>query len=269
MMRRLRSLWTRPRDLASPSSRPDGEALFAIGDIHGHSDLLAPLLAEIRLQADRSQRTLLVPLGDYVDRGPDSRAVVDLLLETAAHPRIEAHFLRGNHDQTLLDFLADHTVGPAWCGVGGRQTLFSYGIEPPATRKHMELWLQARDDFAANLPGSHLEFYRSLAPSFTWRDWFFTHAGAQPGVPLEDQTEHDLMWIRHPFLKDEARFEKIVVHGHTPADQAYADHRRIGLDTGAYMTGVLTACRFDGSGQTLIQSVKAPDGGAELRSTPF
>jgi serine/threonine protein phosphatase 1 len=257
----------RARGQEGPSAQA-GEILYAIGDIHGRADLLRPLLDAI--QQDRAgNEATVVALGDYVDRGPDSRAVVDLLLGLSASPGVQTHFLRGNHDQTLLDFLEDHSLGPTWRQVGGAETLFSYGVEPPATRKHMEPWLQARDAFAANLPADHLRFFRTLIPSFTWDDYFFTHAGAQPGTPLDEQTDRDLMWIRKPFLEDDSRFEKIVVHGHTPAAEAYADHRRVGLDTGAYMTGVLTACRFQGGERRLIQSVEGTDGGAELRSRAF
>lgn len=243
--------------------------LYAIGDIHGRADLLAPLLDDIRKDTAGRACTHFVALGDYVDRGADSRRVVDLLLELAAEPGIEAHFLRGNHDQLLLDFLVDPSLGPYWRRVGGGETLSSYGVEPPAARKHREAWTLARDDFAAKLPDRHLRFFQDLNLSFTWSGYFFAHAGAQPGTPLEAQSERDLMWIRKPFLEDEAPFDRIVVHGHTPAEEAHADHRRIGLDTGAYMTGVLTACRFQGPERQLIQAVERHDADPEVRHRPF
>ena len=255
----------RTRAEARASTSPGG-ALYAIGDIHGRLDLLEPLLDVIRREADQRPGTIVVGLGDYVDRGQDSRGVVDRLLDLAAQPEIEARFLRGNHDQILLDFLADHSLGPYWSRVGGRETLLSYGVETPATRKHMEEWRSARDAFAANLSERHLAFFQDLGFSFSWGDYFFAHAGAQPGTPLEEQTEQDLMWIRQPFLDDERRFDRIVVHGHTPAEDAHADHRRVGLDTGAYMTGVLTACRFEGEERRLIQAVENANAAPDIRT---
>jgi serine/threonine protein phosphatase 1 len=264
----LAALGLRKPAEARPSA-PKEAVLYAIGDIHGRTDLLDPLIEVIRKEAASRPRTIVVGLGDYVDRGADSRGVVDRLLDLAATPGIETQFLRGNHDQILLDFLADHTIGPYWCRVGGRETLFSFGVEPPATRKHMERWREARDAFDENLTLRRLRFFQDLGLSFTWGDYFFAHAGAQPGVPLEEQTPQDLMWIRKDFLEDERRFERVVVHGHTPAEDAYADHRRVGLDTGAYMTGVLTACRFEGEARRLIQSMDRPDGPPELHSRDF
>ena len=116
-------------------STPKGVALYAIGDIHGRSDLLEPLLEAAERDADSGMKTIVVGLGDYVDRGADSPGVVDLLLDLADRPGIEARFLRGNHDQILLDFLDDHSLGPYWRRVGGLQTLQAYGVEAPATRR--------------------------------------------------------------------------------------------------------------------------------------
>lgn len=254
------------------SSRPGASkdvALYAIGDIHGRLDLLEPLLEAPRRDAAAGKRTIVVGLGDYIDRGADSRGVVDRLLDLSALPGIEARFLRGNHDQLLLDFLGDHSLGPYWRRVGGRETLEAYGVEAPATDKRMGEWRQAQAAFAANLPERHLDFFRNLDLAFSWGDYFFAHAGAQPGVPLDKQTARDLMWIRKPFLEDEGRFDRIVVHGHTPAEEVHADHRRIGLDTGAYMTGTLSACRFEGADRLLIQAVDAPNGAPEIRSRPL
>ena len=266
MFRRLLDALRRPLVADPWPAAPPGVALYAIGDIHGRLDLLEPLLAEIGLRARARPRTIVVALGDYVDRGADSRGVVQRLLDLGAQPGLEARFLRGNHDQIMLDFLADPALGPYWSRVGGRETLFSYGVQPPATRKHMQEWRLARDAFAAALPESHLAFFRGLLPSFTSGDYFFAHAGAKPGAPLDAQTEQDLMWIRKPFLEDETPFERIVVHGHTPAEKPHADHRRVGLDTGAYITGVLTACRFEGRTRRLIQAAECAEGPPEIRS---
>ena len=258
----------RRRPLAEPEpgpAIPTGAVLYAIGDIHGRADLLEPLLAEIRLQGASGGRTIVVGLGDYVDRGADTKGVVDRLLDLAALPGIEARFLCGNHDQILLDFLEDPERGPYWARVGGKQTLESYGVEAPAGKQGGQ-WRRARDAFAAALPQRQLDFFQGLATSFSFGDYFFAHAGAKPGTALEAQAEQDLLWIRQPFLDHEDAFEQIVVHGHTPAEDAHADHRRIGLDTGAYMSGVLSACRFEGRSRRLIQAFEREGAPPEVRS---
>jgi serine/threonine protein phosphatase 1 len=266
MIRRLmKAPWGRRQIETGPPSARQGHALYAIGDIHGRADLLEPVLRVVRDEAVRHGEVTLVCLGDYVDRGPDSRRVVETLLDLAGQDGLQTRFLRGNHDQILLDFLADHTVGPYWCQLGGRETLFSYGVEPPATRKHMDPWRACQAEFAERLPARHLDFFRNLALTFAWGDYFFVHAGVRPGVPLEQQDEQDLLWIRGPFLEDEGRLEKTVVHGHTPALDVHADHRRLGLDTGAYVTGVLSACRIEGGDRRVVQAVDTPGDAPELR----
>lgn len=259
----------KPRQRPSAEPRPHtpkGVALYAIGDIHGRSDLLEPLLEAATNEAALGKRTIVVGLGDYVDRGPDTPGVVDRLLELADRPGVETHCLRGNHDQLLLDFLGDHSLGPYWSRVGGRETLEAYGVEAPRDRRQLDAWRVARDAFAANLPERHLAFFRNLDLSFTWGDYFFAHAGALPGIPLGQQTAQDLLWIRQAFLEDDRRFERVVVHGHTVHEDAFADHRRVGLDTGAFMTGMLSACRFEGNDRILIQAMERPHGRPEVRS---
>ena len=246
----------------SAKKRPQGGRRSPAG---GRADLLEPVLRVVRDEAAAQGEVTLVCLGDYVDRGPDSRRVVEALLELRGQDGLQTHFLRGNHDQILLDFLADHTLGPYWLQLGGRETLFSYGVEPPATRKHMDPWRDCQAAFAEKLPEQHLDFFRSLALTFAWGDYFFVHAGVRPGVPLDQQAEQDLLWIRWPFLEHEGRFEKTVVHGHTPALEVHADHRRLGLDTGAYVTGVLSACRIEGEDRRVVQAVDTPGAAPELR----
>jgi len=257
-----------PAPMARPRG-PDGVVLYAIGDVHGYAGLLQPLLEAAGRDATAGKRTIVVGLGDYADRGPDSPGVVERLLEIAGRPNVEGRLLRGNHDQLLLDFLADHTLGPYWVRIGGLETLQAYGVTPPDGRENMDAWRDARDDFAAKLPERHLAFFQGLDLSFTWGDYFFVHAGAQPGIPLEQQSAQDLLWIRHVFLDDDRPFDRIVVHGHTPADDVHADHRRIGLDTGAYINGMLSACRFEGESRLVIQAVAQAHGGPEVRTRPL
>lgn len=227
-----------------------GQVIYAVGDIHGRYDLLELMLELIAADAaelSAGARLLAVFLGDYVDRGPDSRNVLERLscLESAATLR----FLKGNHEAVMLNFLEDSAVGPQWSQFGGSETLASYGVAVPASAADTQGWRQARDELAASLPDAHLAFLRGLDLSAEAGDYFFAHAGVRPGRRLDAQTEQDLLWIREDFLGDNRALPKIVVHGHTPAPQPVWDRRRrIGVDTGAYVTGALTAARIeDGS----------------------
>lgn len=255
--------------VASPSV-PQGLVAFAIGDVHGRADLLAPLLQEVLTERDGEGRPpILVFLGDYVDRGPNSRLVVDVLAQLSRLPDVAAHFLRGNHDQALLDFLKDPSAGPDWCDFGGRETLASYGVAPPIDRGTPAAWENLRMALAAALPAEHLNFLRELKMAYELGDYFFAHAGARPGVSLAAQTEQDLLWIRQPFLKDRRAFAKMIVHGHTPTQEAYADHRRICVDTGAYATGVLSAVRLEGLQRELVQVHGSPGRGVRIERHAF
>lgn len=240
-----------------PPATPPGLVVYAIGDVHGRSDLLRILLGRILseaqgLAASSQLRPVIVGLGDYIDRGPDSRGVLDLLIELGAVKGLECHFLCGNHDQTALDFIDDPASGPTWCEFGGREALASYGVRAPASRSDSQAWVQARDAFASALPASHLGFLKALKSHLEIGDYFFAHAGARPGVALQDQSERDLMWIREPFLSDPRPFEKVVVHGHSAGELIHADHRRINVDTGAYATHQLTSARLEGTRQSFL-----------------
>jgi serine/threonine protein phosphatase 1 len=236
-----------------PPAAPEGVVIYAIGDIHGRADLLRALLQAIMTEAAGSaERALIVGLGDYIDRGPQSREVIDILIDLAAIKAVDSHFLRGNHDQTLLDFLDDPQNGPAWCDFGGREALMSYGVRAPAGRATPEAWIEAREALGAALPPAHLAFFRNLRTGLETGDYFFAHAGARPGLPLHLQSDRDLMWIREPFLSDSRAFEKVVVHGHSAGELIHVDHRRINVDTGAYATGQLTAVRLRGTDQAFL-----------------
>jgi serine/threonine protein phosphatase 1 len=248
----------------SPARVPDGVTVYAIGDVHGRADLLAPLLDVVLADAARAERTIVVGLGDYVDRGPDSRGVVELMLDLAEKPSITLHCLRGNHDQALLDFLVDAELGPSWVRHGGGDTLASYGVASPRDPGDMRAWRDARETFAAALPDAHRRFFETLALSYVCEDYLFAHAGVRPGVALDAQTARDLLWIRDPFLSCARPLEKLVVHGHTPASRVHADHRRIGLDTEAHASGVLSACRLTGAERCFIQAAAGPRG-VEIR----
>ena len=228
----------------SPPVRPapPDHLIYAVGDIHGRADLLDALLE--RLDADRGgARAEVIFLGDYVDRGDNSAVVLDMLIEEARRDRFETIFLKGNHEAVMLDFLADAGAGPAWGRYGGLDTLLSYGVEPPQSADPAQ-WEATRRVFASVLPAMHREFLEGLALSAERGCYFFAHAGVNPQRRLAEQSEEDLTWIRGAFLDSERKLERIIVHGHSPEPEAHADDRRIGVDTGAYATGVLTAARL-------------------------
>jgi calcineurin-like phosphoesterase family protein len=229
---------------------PEERLLVAVGDLHGRLDLLERLWVQIeavaRVSAAR-QRTIVF-LGDYVDRGLQARELIDRLLQ--GFPGFEAIFLKGNHDETLLQFLDDPKLGEVWRNFGGVETLRSYGVE----HRPGSDWAQTRAEFAARLPAEHLQFFQRLQLHYACGDFLFVHAGVKPGVMLEHQSEHDLLWIRHEFLDSSMSFGRIVVHGHTPEREPVVKPNRIGIDTGAYMTGTLTALVLEGSTQRFLST---------------
>jgi len=200
------------------------EKCFAVGDIHGCLDKLERLM-EVIDPVPRSDT--LVFLGDYIDRGPDSRGVVDFVLDLRKkHPRTAC--LMGNHEEMFLDFIRDQGNRELYFFNGGRATLRSYGLDPDGPVRE--------EDF----PGIHLRFFKALLPYCEWRDFIFVHAGLRPGIPLEKQDLKDLLWIRNTFIFGPLEGEQTVVFGHTPFGRPYEASRRIGIDTGAVFGGPLT-----------------------------
>lgn len=250
------SFLRRTKSSRAPASVPDGAVVWAIGDVHGRSDLLQPLLEAVveDLRTVKPARPVVVMLGDYVDRGEDSRGAIDLLCRLADSEDIETHFLRGNHEDRFEAFLTEPELGPAWSEYGGREALRSYGVTVPVLRNEPEGWIEASAQLNAALPERHRRFLAQQASSFEIGDYFFAHAGARPGIALNDQSANDLMWIRSDFLNARGAFEKVVVHGHTPEEAVHSDARRIGIDTGAYATGVLTGLRLEGSRREVCQT---------------
>jgi serine/threonine protein phosphatase 1 len=237
-------------------SLPQGQLVYAIGDIHGRADLLASLLAQIEADAAGSvgaERKTLVFVGDYIDRGPDSRLVVDLLL--GALPRgFDAHFLKGNHEAILLDFLRDSSWLGQWLANGAAATFESYGVEVAGLVRagaEPETWQMALLDA---LPEEHRRFFEQLELMVALGDYLFVHAGVRPGVPLDAQHPRDLVWIRGEFLRSQENFGKVVVHGHTPTAAVEMRENRIGIDTGAVFTNRLTALRLQDGSRRLLQT---------------
>lgn len=250
-MRFFKRLFGAPSD--RPRTLPEGVWLAAIGDIHGQFEALNIVVSklEARAAASSASRKVLVFLGDYIDRGIKSRQVVDRLV--SGFPGFETHFLRGNHDETLLQFLDDPSVAEAWKNYGGLETLGSYGVG----RTRSGDWRDSQAEFRAKLPPQHLTFFRDLEMRFQAGDYLFVHAGFRPGIPIEAQSPHDMMWIRDDFLNSRADFGALVVHGHTPKGAPDIRRNRIGIDTGAYMTGVLTALVLEGAGRDFVRSREA------------
>lgn len=241
---------------------PSGRVGYAIGDIHGRADLLEKLLTELEARAGEDLREngkpVLIFLGDYVDRGPDSAKVIDLLLQDRPEGA-GRRFLKGNHEQSMLAFLEDPIANAAWLRQGGAETLLSYGVQPPAPVGAQERDLhEAAQQLKANLPAEHVVFFNRLERYVEMGDYVFVHAGVDAGRALEDQTDADLYWIRDRFLTSKRRFSHRVVHGHTPAEAPYADERRIGVDTGAYASGMLTAARFEADRLSFVSVRETP-----------
>jgi serine/threonine protein phosphatase 1 len=241
------------------AAAPVGEVLYAVGDIHGRQDLLVPLLGKIAFDATRlgpQTHAELIFLGDYVDRGSNSRGVIQLVMSTFAQTDLwTVTALMGNHERTLLRFLDDPSVWPTWEPFGAAQTLLSYGVRPPEPgRRDPADWARARDELNARMPQAHKDFLAGLPMTAERGGYLFVHAGVRPDTPLAQQTENDLLWIREAFLGSEQRLEKVIVHGHTPAAEPFLGNHRIGLDTGAYASNVLTAVKLWGVQRALIQA---------------
>lgn len=238
----------------APSSAtvPAGRRVYAVGDVHGCRELLVRLLDKILAEAASVRgKTDVVFLGDYIDRGPQSRAVIELLL--GLPKTIDAHFLRGNHEQALLDFLDRPLTYREWEHFGADATLASYGVERPRSRALPDLTV-TRDRLAQAMPATHKRFLLSSQHSISIGDYVFVHAGIRPGVPLSEQTHRDLLWIRDEFLDSDDDHGKVVVHGHTPLAEPVCRQNRIGVDTGAYSTGKLTALVLEGRKRRFLRS---------------
>lgn len=228
----------------------EGPVIAAIGDIHGRADLLNKLLKRLDKKLEGRVRQTVF-LGDYVDRGKESRDVLNMLL--AYQDRYpETVFLKGNHEQAMLDFLADPHENVPWLEWGGEETLASYGVDTGLPRD-LEV-MQAQ--LAELLPESHFQFLMNLSLRWEAGPYVFVHAGLDPERAIEDQDETDLLWIREPFLdKGEGAFPgKVVVHGHTPSKKLENLSWRINVDTGAYWTGKLTAVLLDTEGNRIFVS---------------
>jgi serine/threonine protein phosphatase 1 len=241
------------RQQSAPAG-PDGYRAYVVGDIHGRLDLLEDLLAKIHaeLQHRPAEKTLLVFVGDLIDRGPASAHVLERL-RTYKRTGIKTVFLLGNHEEVLLRILAgDAGLITKWRWFGGSECLQSYGIEPGRFAH-----LTDEESLAivrGAIPREHVEFLESFVDSCRFGDYVFVHAGIRPGVELEQQSQNDLRWIREPFLLDDRDHGFVVVHGHTISEEVELLPNRIGIDTGAYRSGILTALAIEGPDRWLLDT---------------
>lgn len=249
------------RSAATPISRPHAPCVpqdtvvYAVGDVHGRLDLLERMVARIAADAGRvrARRRVVVFLGDYVDRGPQSRAVVEYLSAgpPSDGPLASAEWicLKGNHEDYLVRFLTEAAGDRAWLQNGGLATVESYA--------------GTVDGLANDLPGLQMMLSRAVPPAhLRWMvrlpvrhvegDYLFVHAGIRPGIALEDQDPADLLWIRDDFLSASTTFEKVVVHGHSTTSLPEIRPNRIGIDTGAYRSGRLTTLVLEGADKRFL-----------------
>ena len=226
---------------------PDELRVYVVGDVHGRFDLLTDLTEKIRADMvdNPPGKSVEIYLGDYVDRGPDARSVIEWLRsETGVCD--ERICLKGNHEDIFLQFVSDPGIAEYWRDLGGFETLYSYGVQPPVARTG-EAMLASHEQLMQVLPAEDLQFLQSLTLYASFGDYLFVHAGLRPRVPLDKQAEEDLIWIRDPFLTSGHDFGQIVVHGHTPVDAPEIRGNRINVDTGAFLTGCLTCLVLEGT----------------------
>lgn len=250
MLKLLRSLLDFRAVPEVSTAVPEGQRVYAIGDIHGRYDLLCQMIA--RIEADEVGRppadTTVILLGDLVDRGPDSAGVIATAREWAKRRRVR--ILAGNHEEMFLgSFERDDTLRH-FLRYGGRETLLSYPIEPDVyNRATLE---ELRAIMNQVVPAEDIEFMKSMEDRIQIGDYVFVHAGVRPGIPLEEQKVSDLRWIRGEFIEGPATRDFAVVHGHTILETPHVSQLRISLDTGAYFSGLLTAIGLEGTARWLI-----------------
>ena len=248
------SLFKSFRRSEAPPAVPRGLRVYAIGDIHGRADLLDELLEAIEAdwRSKPARRRVLVFLGDLIDRGPDSRGVIQRVA-TLELDRAEIVCVLGNHEEVLVGLLDGHPDQfENWLRFGGQECLASYGLESTALSGLAPR--QALAKMREAIPRAHRQFLRGMSDSVRIGGYLFVHAGIRPGVPIEAQRTVDLRWIRAPFLDDDTGHGFVVVHGHTISEQVEWRSNRIGVDTGAYRSGVLTALVLEDTSRRILQS---------------
>ncbi|WP_051328871.1 metallophosphoesterase [Geminicoccus roseus] len=245
-----------------PPRLPRGIRIYAIGDVHGRLGLLRKLegiiAADHHARGDSCQ-PWIVYLGDYVDRGAESRQVIQHLIDGPPEG-FEAIHLLGNHDLWLREFLEDPAYGPSWYKHGGDATLLSYGVRMDPSKSEEARFKEAQLAMRGRVPHEHRRFLSGLELGFSIGDYFMVHAGIMPSKPFDQQSVEDLLWVREPFLSHDNELAKVVVHGHTVEDRPTERRHRIGIDTGACWTGMLSALGLEEDQRWYLQT--GADGGS-------
>lgn len=251
MLTKIRNLFGRPQQVRLPMLT-SGERVYAIGDIHGRIDLFDSLIEAIEQDdaARHGSRTTVILLGDLVDRGPDSAAVVARAKEWSTRRHLE--FIKGNHEEMLISSMIDLDVLRGFLRFGGRETILSYGVDPRAL---LEADLENLQELMIDaIPQDDIDFLDSFQKFIRNGDYLFVHAGIRPQTPIEHQLGKDCRWIREPFLSHDGDFGAFVIHGHTIAEEPQVRGNRIGIDTGAFVHGTLTAIGIEGTNRWFIQA---------------
>jgi serine/threonine protein phosphatase 1 len=255
-MRQLGSFfrWERSQrrvgDISLPQI-PAGERVYAIGDIHGRADLLRQILLQIDADVSMNhvKRRQIVFLGDYVDRGPDTRGVLETI--RGLDNLNDVVLLAGNHEVFMLEALEDVSALSSWLWAGGRETLLSYDIRVPLTVTAQDL-TETLEEAHKKIPVADMAFLRGLKTYHTVGDYAFVHAGVRPGIPLDQQSKRDFLLIREDFIRFNGSHSHVIVHGHTPVEEPDIRTNRINIDTGAYITGTLTCLVLEGTSQRFL-----------------
>ena len=250
---------------------PKGRRVYAVGDVHGRSDLFKSLIEateeDIRDGEADGIEAEIVLLGDLVDRGPDSAGVIELAREWAKRRKV--HVLWGNHEEMFMSSFEEKDILRHFLRHGGRETLLSYGVDRKVfTKATLDEIQQMMGEV---VPKKHRKFISGFEDMVQLGDYLFVHAGIEPGVPLEEQKKRSLRWIREPFLSYEKSHGLVVVHGHTITDEVVDNGNRIGIDTGAYSSGRLTALVLEGKKRRYLTAIEGKAGvisveGAKLKA---
>ncbi len=235
---------------------PDKTRIYVVGDIHGRADLLKhlhKLILKDSAKVTSDVRKVIVFLGDYIDRGLQSKEVIDFLLDNPLKG-FEAVFLKGNHEEQFLNFLNDVNLGSQWLRIGGNAMVHSYGIHIQESLPLEDRLPRLQRELNDTFPKRHLDFLSRLELNKEIGDYYFVHAGINPYEPLIKQTPEDMLWIRDEFLDAEANYGVIIVHGHSVTDAPDIQDNRIGIDTGAFASNILTCLVLEGATKRFLQT---------------
>ena len=260
----IEAIWRSDLDTRGLTGDVGDRAVYAIGDVHGCYDLALALVSAVTADIAtlaRVVRPLIVFCGDYIDRGPQSAEVLSMLVWMRRQAPCDVVCLKGNHEDMMIAFLKNPHGALAWLAHGGMATLASYGVVVDPLLPVEDQCEELRDGLLDRMPHSHYDLLHRLPIRMVCGDYVFVHAGLRPRVALDRQSDQDCLWIRHDFLDAPEPFEKTVVHGHTwQSSTPTVTRSRIGIDTGAHQTGVLTAVKLISSSVAFLQVAANAEG---------